>query len=157
MLRFNDVHGFGRSKAIGLHDLKSHIIIVYKSRACKAGTYMLYLTELGVLAQLGACHTGSVEVTGSSPVYSIKQYIRGYCKIIKKLIILQYPLTFYPISNNISLLRNQPFQMTTGQKVCQSFKSAISPISGSHIPEASIKPSLLPDCSALVEPISPLS
>ena len=26
---------------------------------------------LGVLAQLGARHTGSVEATGSSPVYSI--------------------------------------------------------------------------------------
>ena len=28
-------------------------------------------SNIGVLAQLGACHTGSVEVTGSSPVYSI--------------------------------------------------------------------------------------
>ncbi len=29
---------------------------------------MVYYSLHGLLAQLGACHTGSVEVTGSSPV-----------------------------------------------------------------------------------------
>lgn len=32
---------------------------------------MVLSTSVGALAQLGARHTGSVEVTGSSPVYSI--------------------------------------------------------------------------------------
>ena len=37
----------------------------------KSGEICDIFILFGVLAQLGACHTGSVEVTGSSPVYSI--------------------------------------------------------------------------------------
>ena len=42
----------------------------------KSGEICDIFTLFGVLAQLGACHTGSVEVTGSSPVYSMKDRLR---------------------------------------------------------------------------------
>ena len=42
----------------------------------KSGEICDIFILFGVLAQLGACHTGSEEVTGSSPVYSMKDRLR---------------------------------------------------------------------------------
>ena len=38
---------------------------------CEQSSNLRMIKEYGVLAQLGARHTGSVEVTGSNPVCSI--------------------------------------------------------------------------------------
>ena len=43
---------------------------------------MLYYHSFGALAQLGARHTGSVEVTGSNPVCSTERYAEGFLRTI---------------------------------------------------------------------------